>query len=172
MRSHSRDVGFTASNTDDVRCWAHNDLRKLRAHGLREMDGSTQWSRARSDARSKARSQSGGLGHKHTQRFTESSARVTDSMSTVSSFTRTTTRRRRTEQEASRQHAQEQRNAAHATRKQKAMTRERTADWASWARGRQVRAPASSRCGRARKGFGPRARHVQRNFTARSHSKN
>jgi hypothetical protein len=127
---------------------------------------------ASSDARSKARSQSGGLGHKHTQRFTESSARVTDSMSTVSSFTRTTTRRRRTEQEASRQHAQEQRNAAHATRKQKAMTRERTADWASWARGRQVRAPASSRRGRARKGFGPRARHVQRNFTARSHSKN
>jgi hypothetical protein len=89
--------------------WAHNDLRKLRAHGLREMDGSTQWSRARSDTRSKARSQSGGLGHKHTQRFTVSSTRVTDSMSTASSFARTTTQRRRTEQGASRQHAQEQR---------------------------------------------------------------
>jgi hypothetical protein len=43
---------------------------------------------ASSDARSKARSRSGGLGHKHTQCFTVSSARVTDSMSTMSSFAR------------------------------------------------------------------------------------
>jgi hypothetical protein len=48
-------------------------------------------------ARSKARSRSGRLGHKHTQRFTVSSARVTDSMSTATSFARTTTRQRRTE---------------------------------------------------------------------------
>jgi hypothetical protein len=41
-----------------------------------------------SEARSKARSRSGGLEHKHTQRFTVSSARVTDSMSTASSFAR------------------------------------------------------------------------------------
>ena len=46
---------------------------------------------ASSDTRSKARSRSGGFGHKHTQRFTVSSARVTDSMSTASSFVRTTT---------------------------------------------------------------------------------
>jgi hypothetical protein len=58
--------------------------------------------------------QPGGLGYKHTQRITVSSARVTDSMSTASSFARTTTRRRRTEQGASRQHAQEQRNATRA----------------------------------------------------------
>jgi hypothetical protein len=32
-----------------------------------------------------------GLGHKHTQRFTMSNARVTDSTSIVSSFARTTT---------------------------------------------------------------------------------
>ena len=29
--------------------WAHDDLRKLRAHGLKEMGRSTQWSRARSE---------------------------------------------------------------------------------------------------------------------------
>jgi hypothetical protein len=63
---------------------------------------------ASSDARSKARSWLGGLGHKHTQHFTVSSARVTDSMSTASSFARTTTRQRRTEQGPSWQHAQEQ----------------------------------------------------------------
>jgi hypothetical protein len=66
---------------------------------------------ANSDAESKARLQPSGLGHKHTQRFTESNTRVTDSMSTASSFARTTTRRRRTEQGAARRHAQEQRNA-------------------------------------------------------------
>jgi hypothetical protein len=44
-------------------------------------------------------------------------SRVTDSMSTVSSFTRTITRRRRTEQGPSRQHVQEQRNATRATQR-------------------------------------------------------
>jgi hypothetical protein len=45
---------------------------------------------ASSDTRSKARSRSGGFGHKHTQRFTVSSARVTDLISTTSSFAGTT----------------------------------------------------------------------------------
>jgi hypothetical protein len=58
---------------------------------LKQGRGNMGLNPANSDAESKARLRSGGLGHKYTQRFTVSNARVSDSMSTASSFGRTTT---------------------------------------------------------------------------------
>lgn len=109
------------------------------------------------------RSRSGGFGHKHTQRFTVSSARVTDSISTASSFVRTTTRRRRTEQGASRQHAQEQRNAARATQSRAVHELERTERAGSTALGRGARRGVGQSRGATQEGqLGARIQKLRR----------
>jgi hypothetical protein len=62
----------------------------VRHDKLKQGRGNLGLDLANSDAESKARLRPSGLGHKHTQRFTVSSARITDSMSTASSFARMT----------------------------------------------------------------------------------